>query len=184
MMMRGLGPHTQHDYIRHVRRLAAFLGRPPDTATADDLRSFQIHQHERGASASTINGAVSALRFFYTVTLKRRELARGLIATRRPHRMREVLSVEEAARLLEAAPGIKYKAALGVAYGAGLRVSEVAHLKVDDIDSSRLLIRVEQDVDIRVIQSLPRRRPGCCSAMPRSIPPRSTPKSPPARSTL
>jgi site-specific recombinase XerC len=65
MMMRGLGPHTQHDYIRHVRRLSAFLGRPPDTATADDLRSFQIHQHERGASASTINGAVSALRFFY-----------------------------------------------------------------------------------------------------------------------
>jgi integrase/recombinase XerD len=144
MMMRGLGPHTQHNYIRHVRRLAAFLGRPPDTATVDDLRSFQIHQHECGASASTINGAVSALRFFYTVTLKRRELARGLIATRRPHRMREVLSVEEAARLLEAAPGIKYKAALGVAYGAGLRVSEVAHLKVDDIDSSRMLIRVEQ----------------------------------------
>lgn len=76
MMMRGLGPHTQHDYIRHVRRLAAFLGRPPDTAKVDDLRSFQIHQHECGASASTINGAVSALRFFYTVTLKRRELAR------------------------------------------------------------------------------------------------------------
>ena len=139
-----MAPHTQHDYIRHVRRLAAFLGRPPDTATPDDLRSFQIHQHERGASASTINGSVSALRFFYGVTLKRRHLARGLVATRRPHRMREVLSVEEAARLLEAAPGIKYKAALGVAYGAGLRVSEVAHLKVDDIDSERMLIRVEQ----------------------------------------
>jgi integrase/recombinase XerD len=119
MMMRGLGPHTQHDYIRHVRRLAAFLGRPPDAATADDLRSFQIHQHERGASAATINGSVSALRFFYGVTLKRQHLARSLVATRRPHRMREVLSVEEAARLLEAAPGIKYKAALGVAYGAG-----------------------------------------------------------------
>ena len=144
MMMRGLGPHTQHDYIRHVRRLVAFLGRPPDTATADDLRSFQIHQHERGASASTINGAVSALRFFYGVTLKRQHLARSLVATRRPHRMREVLSVEEAARLFDAAPGIKYKAALGVAYGAGLRVSEVAHLKVDDIDSARMLIRVEQ----------------------------------------
>ena len=144
MMMRGLGPHTQQDYIRHVRRLAAFLGRPPDTATADDLRSFQIHQHERGASASTINGAVSALRFFYGVTLKRQGLARSLVATRRPHKMREVLSVEETARLLEAAPGIKYKAALGVAYGAGLRVSEVTHLKIDDIDSQRMLIRVEQ----------------------------------------
>ena len=144
MMMRGLLPRTQDQYIRHVRRFAAYLGRPPDTAGAEDLRNFQIHQHESGASAGTINGAVSALRFLYTVTLRRRDLARGLVAMRRPHKMREVLSVEEAARLLEAAPGIKYKAALGVAYGAGLRVSEVAHLKVDDIDSARMLIRVEQ----------------------------------------
>ena len=144
MMMRGLMPRTQEQYIRHVRRFAAYLGRPPDTATAEDLRNFQIHQHESGASAGTINGAVSALRFLYTVTLRRRDLARGLVAMRRPHKIREVLSVEEAARLLEAAPGIKYKAALGVAYGAGLRVSEVAHLKVDDIDSTRMLIRVEQ----------------------------------------
>jgi integrase/recombinase XerD len=144
MMMRGLLPRTQDQYIRHVRRFAAYLGRPPDTATPEDLRNFQIQQHESGASAGTINGAVSALRFLYTVTLRRRELARGLVATRRPDKMREVLSVEEAARLLAAAPGIKYKAALGVAYGAGLRVSEVAHLKVDDIDSQRMLIRVEQ----------------------------------------
>jgi len=144
MMMRGLLPRTQDQYIRHVRRFAAYLGRPPDTATPEDLRNFQIHQHESGANASTINGAVSALRFLYTVTLRRRDLARALVATRRPDKMREVLSVEEATRLLEAAPGIKYKAALGVAYGAGLRVSEVAHLKVDDIDSDRMLIRVEQ----------------------------------------
>jgi integrase/recombinase XerD len=144
MMMRGLLPRTQDQYIRHVRRFAAYLGRPPDTATAEDLRNFQIHQHESGASAGTINGAVSALRFLYIVTLRRRDLARALVATRRPDKIREVLSVEEATRLLEAAPGIKYKAALGVAYGAGLRVSEVAHLKVDDIDSERMLIRVEQ----------------------------------------
>ncbi len=144
MMMRGLLPRTQDQYIRHMRRFSAWLGRPPDTATSEDLRNFQIQQHESGASAGTINGAVSALRFFYTVTLRRRDLARGLVATRRPDNVREVLSVEEAARLLEAAPGIKYKAALGVAYGAGLRVSEVAYLKVDDIDSKRMLIRVEQ----------------------------------------
>ena len=56
MMMRGLGPHTQQDYIRHVRRFAAFLGRPPDASTTEYLRNFHIHQHERGASPSTING--------------------------------------------------------------------------------------------------------------------------------
>lgn len=144
MMMRGLGPHTQKDYVRHVKRLAAFLGRPPDTATEEDLRRFQLMQHESGVRPSTINSTVSALRFLYTVTLKRRDLSRSLVITRIVPRLPEVLSVEEAARLLQAAPGMKYKAALGVAYGAGLRVSEVAHLKVDDIDSTRMLIRVEQ----------------------------------------
>ena len=144
MMMRGLGPHTQKDYVRHVKRLAAFLGRPPDTATEEDLRRFQLMQHESGVRPTTINSTVSALRFLYTVTLKRRDLSRSLVITRIVPRLPEVLSVEEAARLLQAAPGIKYKAALGVAYGAGLRVSEVAHLKIDDIDSKRMLIRVEQ----------------------------------------
>jgi integrase/recombinase XerD len=144
MLMRGLGSHTQQDYVRHVRRFAVFLGRSRDTATAEDIRRFQLHQHESGVGPATINGAVSALRFLFLVTLKRRDLARVLVIMRHPRKLPEVLSVEEAARLLEAAPGIKYKAALGVAYGAGLRVSEVAHLKVDDIHSTRMLIRVEQ----------------------------------------
>jgi site-specific recombinase XerD len=144
MVLRGLGRHTQQDYIRHVRRFAAFLRRPPDTATAEDVRRFQLHQHETGFGAPTINSTVSALRFLFTVTLQRRDLSRALVVTRYRRKLPDVLSIEEAARLLEAAPGIKYKAALGVAYGAGLRVSEVAHLKVDDIDSKRMLIRVEQ----------------------------------------
>ncbi|WP_246676025.1 phage integrase N-terminal SAM-like domain-containing protein [Mesorhizobium sp. B2-5-4] len=147
MLMRGLGPHTQQDYVRQVRRFVAFLGRAPDTAKTENIRRFQLHQHESGVGPATINGAVSALRFLFTVTLKRRDLARALVITRCPRKLPDVLSVEEAARLLEAAPGIKYKAALGVAYGAGLRVSEVAHLKVDDIDSTRMLIRVEQGRD-------------------------------------
>lgn len=144
MLMRGLGPHTRQDYVRHVRRFAAFLGRSPDTATPEDVRSFQLDQHENGVGAATINGAVSALRFLFLVTLQRRDLSRALVITRYHRKLPDVLSVEEAARLLEAAPGLKYKAALGVAYGAGLRVSEVAHLKVDDVDSTRMLLRVEQ----------------------------------------
>ncbi|MER9936435.1 phage integrase N-terminal SAM-like domain-containing protein [Mesorhizobium sp. M0088] len=120
--MRGLGSHTQQDYVRHVRRFAVFLGRSPDTATAADIRRFQLHQHESGVGPATINGAVSALRFLFLVRLKRRDLARALVIMRYQRKLPDVLSVEEAARLLEAAPGIKYKAALGVAYGAGLRV--------------------------------------------------------------
>ncbi len=144
MAMRGLLPRTQRDYVRHVRTFAGFLGRSPDTATAEDVRRFQLHQRENGAGAPTINSAVSALRFLFGVTLDRPDLSRRLVLARHPRKLPDVLSVEEVGRLLEAAPGIKYRAALGVAYGAGLRVSEVARLKIDDIDSKRMLLRIEE----------------------------------------
>jgi site-specific recombinase XerD len=144
MAMRGLREDTQRDYIRSVKNFANFLGRSPDSATADDVRRYQVHQHENGAQPPTINSSVSALRFFFTITLDRPDLSRRLLVIRHPRKLPDVLSVEEVARLLEAAPGAKYKAALGTAYGAGLRVSEVASLKIDDIDSKRMLLRVEQ----------------------------------------
>jgi integrase/recombinase XerD len=144
MAMRGLREKTQHDYIHFVRGFAAFLERSPDTATAEDIRRFQVHQVESGVQPPTINCSVSALRFLFTVTLDRPDLSRRFVLARQSRKLPNVLSVEEVGRLLEAAPDPKYKAALGTAYGAGLRVSEVAALKVYDIDSTRMLIRVEQ----------------------------------------
>src|SRR6266536_3050445 len=144
MAMRGLRSDTQRDYIRFVRSFAAFLGRSPDTAQAEDIRRFQVHQRERGAQPPTINCSVSALRFFFTVTLDRPDLSRRLAIVHQPRKLPLVLSPEEVARLLEAAPGPKYKAALSAAYGAGLRVSEVVALKVSDVDSKRMLPRIEQ----------------------------------------
>jgi integrase/recombinase XerD len=144
MATRGLRQDTQRDYIRFVRSFAEFLRRPPDTATAEDIRRFQVHQAETGVQPQSINCSVSALRFFFTVTLDRPDLSRRFILVRYPRKLPTVLSVEEVGRLLEMAPGPKYKAALGTAYGAGLRVSEVAALKIGDIDSTRMLIRVEQ----------------------------------------
>jgi len=144
MAMRGLRTDTQRDYIRIVKSFAAFLGRSPDTATAEDVRRFQVHQRESGMQPQSINNSVSGLRFFFTVTLNRPDLSLRLVLVRFPRKLPDVLSVEEVGRLLEAAPSLKYKAALGTAYGAGLRVSEVAALKIDDIDSIRMLIRVEQ----------------------------------------
>jgi site-specific recombinase XerD len=135
---------TQHDYIRAVVNLARFIGRSPDTATNEDLRQFQLHLTENGAGTPLINSTVSALRFFFTVTLDRADAARHLTVVHQPRKLPVVLSPEEVARLLEAAPGIKYKAALSVAYGAGLRVSEVVSLKVSDIDSKRMMLRVER----------------------------------------
>jgi site-specific recombinase XerD len=95
-------------------------------------------------SAGSINAAVAALRFFFNVTLERPDLVRHLTTVNTPCRAPVVLSQEEVARLLEAAPGLKVKAALSVAYGAGLRVSEVVALKVSDIDSERMTLRVER----------------------------------------
>ena len=129
-----------------ARRLSEdfFLGRSPDTATSEDLRRFQLHMAQQQVGPSTINAAIAALRFFFTVTLEKPDLVRPLRIVNEPRRAPVVLSQEEVARLLQAAPGHKYKAALSVAYGAGLRVSEVAHLKVSDIDSERMMLRVEQ----------------------------------------
>ncbi len=144
MAMRGLREETQRNYIMFVRSFAAFLGRSPDTATADDVRRFQIHQADSGVQPPTVNCSVSALPFLFTVTLDRPDLSRRLVLVRQARKLPTVLSVEEVWQLLEAARGPKYKAALGVAYGAGLRVSEVVALKTGDIDSTRMLIRVEQ----------------------------------------
>jgi integrase/recombinase XerD len=144
MTARRYGEKVQKAYVRHVRIFTAFLDRSPDTATKEDLRRFQLHLAQQQISAGSINAATAALRFFFTVTLERPDLVSPLRTVTKPRRAPVVLSPEEVARLLEAAPSLKYKAALSVAYGAGLRVSEVANLKVSDIDSQRMTLRVEQ----------------------------------------
>jgi site-specific recombinase XerD len=144
MTIRNFAADTQRNYLRAVKNLAIFLGRSPDTATAEDLRLFQLHLTETHVRPPTINGTVSALRFFFTVTLDRADVAKLLTFVAEPRKIPVIISPEEVTRFLEAAPGVKYKAAFSVAYGAGLRVSEVASLKVSDIDSERMLLRVEQ----------------------------------------
>ncbi len=144
MEVRGFTACTQRGYIAAVSNFTGFLGRAPDQADQEDLRRFQHHMRMQGASAANMNMAVSALRFFFGVTLGRGDAEVGMTTVREPRRLPVVLSPEEVARLLDAAPGLKYRAALSVAYGAGLRASEVVSLKLPDIDSSRQVIRVEQ----------------------------------------
>jgi integrase/recombinase XerD len=144
MTIRKFTAKTQNDYIRAVKNFTIFLGRSPDTSSNEDLRLFQLHLSENRVGAPTINSTISALRFFFTVTLDRSDAIKHLTFVAEPRKIPVVLSPEEVARFLEAAPGIKYKAAFSVAYGAGLRVSEVAALKVSDIDSERMMLRVDQ----------------------------------------
>jgi len=121
-----------------------FLGRSPATATADDLRRFQVHQSKAGIGPATINGSAVAFRFVFRVTLDRPDMGRYLTLVPLPGRLRTVLSPEEVTRLFWRPLPASSSAALSVACGAGLRVSEVANLKVSDIDGDRMLLRVEQ----------------------------------------
>jgi site-specific recombinase XerD len=144
MTMRRFSRETQRNYIRDVGRFATFLGRSPDTATADDLRRFQVEHRDAGVPVPTMNSIVSALRFFFIHTIDRPDLARKLVRLAHPRKLPVVLSRDEVTRLLNATTCLKHQAALSVAYGAGLRVAEVSALKVADIDSERMLIRVER----------------------------------------
>src|SRR6516165_4642529 len=144
MTIRKFAPRTQEGYIRALKGFSAFLGASPDRASFEDLRRYQLHLVASGAGTPTINHTVSALRFLFIVTLRKPQIVIRLPFIREPRKLPVVLSPEEVARLLDAAPGLKYKAALSVAYGAGLRASEVVSLKIEDIDSTRMVIRVEQ----------------------------------------
>ena len=144
MTIRQFGSKTQHDYVRVVADFARFLDRSPDQAEPEDLRRYQLRLAAEGASPAKMNAAVSALRFFFKVTLGRQGYGERLATVRKEDRLPEVLSPEEVALLLHCAPSLKHKAALSIAYGCGLRVSEIVHLKVADIDSARMLVRVEQ----------------------------------------
>jgi len=144
MALRKLSEKTQTAYIRAVKRFTRFFGQSPDQAGPEDLRRFQKHLVDEGVSATTINATITGLRFFFEVTLDRREALKKMSPLRAPQKLPTVLTVDEVKRLLEAAPNLKAQAALSVAYGAGLRASEVVHLKIADIDSQRMVLRVEQ----------------------------------------
>ena len=144
MTMRRFTRETQRNYIRDVGRFATWLGRSPATATAEDVRRFQIEQQDAGVPVPTMNSIVAALRFFFTHTLDRPDLARKLVRIGHARKIPVVLSMDEMRRLLNATTCLKHHAALSVAYGAGLRVAEVSVLKVSDIDSERMLLRIER----------------------------------------
>ncbi len=144
MRLRKLSPQTQTAYIRAVKNLTCFLGQPPDTATAEDLRRYQLHLVEQGIASGHLNATITGLKFFFETTLERPEAMTKMRHVYEPRKLPIILSLEEVTRVLQTAGGPKYQAALGVAYGAGLRANEVVHLTTTDIDSERMVIRVEQ----------------------------------------
>ena len=144
MSLRNLAPRTQEHYIRSCKKLAAFLRRSPDTATAEDIRLFQLHLAEQGVSICSRNRTMTGVAFLFRVTLRHPEIADQIEYIAEPQKIPVVLSPEEVRRLLDAAPSFKCRLLLSLAYGCGLRASEVVSLKVSDIDSAQMVIRIEQ----------------------------------------
>jgi integrase/recombinase XerD len=154
MMIRNLSPATQQSYIYAVAKFSRHFGRSPDRLGLEEVRAYQLHLIAQQRSWAHINQAVSALRFFYGVTLGQTEAVERIVAGREPQKLPVVLSADEIVRFLEAVPGLRNRAALTTAYGAGLRVGEIARLTTGAIDSRRMLIRVEHGKDRYVMLSL------------------------------
>ncbi len=144
MTVRRMASHTQQGYIRAVKRFADFFGRSPDKATAEDVRCFHVHLAKTIDQIPTMNATMTALKFFFGVTLGRRDVVEGIPFAREPRKLPVILSPDEVARLLAATANIKCRTALSLAYATGLRASEVVSLKITDIDSKRMVVRVEQ----------------------------------------
>jgi integrase/recombinase XerD len=144
MTVRNLSPATQRSYVHAVAKFARFFGRSPAALDLEDVRAFQVHLVAGGMSWPALNQTVCALRFLYGVTLRQADLPERIAYAREPQKLPVVLSAGEVVRFLEAVPSLKCRAALSTAYAAGLRASEVTSLKIADIDSGRMVIRVEQ----------------------------------------
>jgi integrase/recombinase XerD len=144
MNARKLCAGTQRGHIRSCRRFAAFLKRSPDTATSEDIRRFQLHLAETGASICNRNRVMTGLRFLFRVTLRRLDLAAEIYHVREPQKIPLVMSPDETKRLLAVANSLKVRVLLSLGYGCGLRASEVVRLKVKHIDSAQKIIRIEQ----------------------------------------
>src|SRR5258708_4633249 len=140
IVARRMEPGTQAGHIRACKRFAAWLKRSPETATADDLRSFQLHLSETGVSAITRNRTMTGLRFLFRVTLRRLDLLPEMYFVKEPQKVPLILNQDEARRLLAMTDSVRNRLLLSIGYGAGLRAGEVVRLKVKHIDRVQMII--------------------------------------------
>jgi integrase/recombinase XerD len=145
MEIRNLSHNTQLSYLQQVSSLARYYQRSPETLGPEEIRAYQVNvTTERKLAPGSLCIIASALRFLYKVTLKREWVDTEIPLPKKPFKLPVILSREEVAHFLESIASLKHRTILITAYAAGLRISEVTHLKITDIDSQRMMIRVEQ----------------------------------------
>ena len=164
MAARKLNPHTQRGHISSCKRFAAWLKRSPDTATADEVRRFQLHLIESGASICNRNRIMTGVRFLFRVTLRRHDLAE-VWHIKEPQKLPPVLSPVEVKRVLIMAISLQARAMLTLAYGCGLRAGEVVRLRAGDIDSEQMIIRIVQSKGRKDRHVMPNGGPEAVAAM-------------------
>src|SRR5260370_5750216 len=148
---RNYSPDTIRGYIRAVQQFAEYFGRSPEQMGAEELRRYQLHLlHERKLDLGTVENCISALRFLYRKTLKRRDLAfDDLPFPKQPRTLPTVLSQEEVTRLIEAAPNRMHRMLLRLLSATGMRHTEPSLLKVSDIASQRMVIHIQRGKGLR-----------------------------------
>jgi integrase/recombinase XerD len=145
MQIRNYAPATQKNDIHYVADYAKYFQTSPEKLDLEDLRQYMLYLvSDRKLSHESVNTFVTAAKFLYLHTLEAPWGEEQFPRVRRPHKLPVVLSHEEVVIFFDHIPGLKYRAVLMACYGAGLRISEAVALKVADIDSRRMLIRVEQ----------------------------------------
>jgi integrase/recombinase XerD len=146
MQVRNLALNTQASYLRQVSLFSRYFNKSPEALGPEDIRAYQVYlTNEKELSTSSILVAVSALRFLYNVSLKKKWNLDDVIPTaKKPEKLPVVMSPEEVLHFLACVASIQHRTILTVCYAAGLRISEAVHLKPTDIDSQRMVIRVNQ----------------------------------------
>jgi site-specific recombinase XerD len=146
MQVRNLALNTQTSYVQQVSLFARHFDKSPELLGPEDIRAYQVYlTNERKLATGSVLIAVAALRFLYKVSLKKDWTFEDVIpAPHKPERLPVILSPEEVLRFLGCVGSTKHRAILTSCYAAGLRISESIHLKPTDIDSQRMVIRVDQ----------------------------------------
>jgi integrase/recombinase XerD len=146
MQVRNLAPNTQTSYVQQVSLFARHFDKSPEQLGPEDIRAYQVYlTNEKKLAPGSVLIAVAALRFLYKVSLKKDWTFADVIpAPKKPQRLPVILSPEEVLQFLSSVGSTKHRAILTTCYAAGLRISEVIRLKPTDIDSQRMVIRVEQ----------------------------------------
>lgn len=143
LQRRNYADKTIDHYIRWVEQYARFFGKPPDKLGPEHLRTYQAYLLKtRRLAPATVENHLSALRFFYVRTLRRREFREHIPFSRVRRQLPGILSREEVAQMINAAGTLFRRTLLMVLYGTGMRRAEAARLRLADIDSQHMIIRV------------------------------------------